>query len=84
MRTEKAVGPDPLGGRLGDRRHGDRVVVGAGSQPHQLLQQRVGDVAQLEQADVRDDPERLLDERQASGDQEPGHQAPAGRPPLRG
>ncbi len=37
-------------------------------------------VAQLEQADPGDDPERVFDERQASAQEEPGHQSPAGAP----
>ena len=46
----------------------------------QLLEQRVGDVAQLQQADPRDDAEGVLDERQAAAEEEAGHQAPAGPP----
>ena len=54
---EQGVGADPLGRGLGDRAHGDRVVVRARCAADQLLEQRVGDVAQLEQADARDDAE---------------------------
>ena len=46
----------------------------------QLLKQRVRDVAQLEQADARDDSEGVFDERQAAAQEEPGHQSPAGPP----
>ena len=77
---QQRVGADPLGRRLGDRAHGDRVVVRARAPADQLLQQRVGDVAQLQQADAGDDPERVLDERQAAAQEEAGHQAPAGPP----
>ena len=77
---EQGVGADPLGGGLGDRADGDRVVVRARGAADQLLEQRVGDVAQLEQADPGDDPERGLDERQAAAQEEAGHQAPAGSP----
>ena len=45
---------------------------------HQFLQQRVADVAQFEQADVRDHAERLLHEGEAAGDEIPRGQAPAG------
>ena len=46
----------------------------------QLLKQRVGVVAQLEQADPRDDSQGVLDERQAAAQEEAGHQSPAGAP----
>ena len=80
MRTSRRVGADPLGRGLGDRPDGDRVVVRAGGAADQLLEQRVGDVAELEQADAGDDAEGVLEERQAAAQEEAGHQAPAGPP----
>ena len=77
---QQGIGADPLGRRLGDGADGDRVVVRARGAADQLLEQRVGVVAQLEQADARDDPERVLEERQAAAQEEAGHQAPAGAP----
>ena len=77
---QQGVGPDPLGGGLGDRADGHRVVVRARGAADQLLKQGVGDVAQLQQADAGDDAEGLLDERQAAAEEEAGHQAPAGPP----
>ena len=38
---QKAIGPDPLGGRLADRGDGDRVVVRSRSHSHEFAQQRV-------------------------------------------
>ena len=58
----------------------DRVVVRAGRPADELLKQRMGVVAELEQADAGDDPQGVLDERQASAEQEARHQAPAGAP----
>ena len=59
---------------------GDRVVVRAGRAADQLLEQGMGVVAQLEQADAGDDSQGIFDERQASAQKEAGHQAPAGAP----
>jgi len=42
----------------------------------------MGDVAELEQADARDDAEGVLHEREAAAEEEAGHQAPAGTPRL--
>src|SRR5262245_40228818 len=71
---------DPLCGALGNRAHGDRMVVRARRPADELLEQRVRDVAELEQADAGDDSERALDKRQASPEEESGHQAPTGAP----
>ena len=80
MRTSSGVGADPLGRGLGDGADGDRVVVRARRPADQLLQERVGDVAQLQQADPGDDAEGVFEERQAAAQEEAGHQAPAGPP----
>ena len=77
---EQGIGADAFGGRLGDGADGDRVVVRARCAADQLLEQGVGVVAQLEQADARDDPQGILEERQAAAQEEAGHQAPAGAP----
>ena len=75
MRTSRRVGADPLGRGLGDRPDGDRVVVRARGPADQLLQQRVGDVAQLEQADPGDDAEARS--RRTAGCR-PGRSRPSG------
>ena len=51
---------------FGQRRHGHAVRVGARGPPHQLLQQRMRAVGQLQQADVGDDAEAAFDQRQAA------------------
>ena len=81
---QQAAGADALRGRLGDRADGDRMVVGAGRAADQLLQERMGDVAQLQQAEVREHAENLLDEGEQAGHDEAGGDGPqAGhRPPL--
>ena len=80
MRTSRAWAPIRSAAASAIVADGDRVVVRARGAADQLLEQRVGDVAQLEQADPGDDPERVLDERQAAAQEEAGHQAPAGPP----
>ena len=49
---QQATGPDAFGGRFGDRGHVDRMVVRARRTADQFLQQRMGDVADFQQADV--------------------------------
>ena len=51
-----------------------------GSAADQLLEQGMGIVAQLEQADAGDDPQGTFDERQAAAQKEAGHESPAGAP----
>ena len=69
---QQPLGADALGGRLGDRGHGDRVVVGARRAADQLLQQRMGHVAQLQQAQVGLHAEQAFDERQQPHHQQAG------------
>ena len=59
---QQAAGADVFRRRLGDRAHGDRVVVCARRTADQLLQERMGHVAQLQQAQVGQHAEELLDE----------------------
>ena len=75
---QQGIGPDAFGRRLGDGADRDRVVVRARGAADQLLEQGVGVVAQLEQADAGDDPQGIFDERQASAQKEAGHESPAG------
>ena len=73
---QQALGADAFGRRLGDRSHVDRVVVGARGAADQLLQQRMGHVAQFQQADIGLHAEQAFDERQQPHHQQPGEHAP--------
>ena len=75
---QQTVGADSFGSRFGDRPDRDRMVVRARCPADELLKQRMGVVTELEQADAGDDSQRVLDEWQASAEQEARHQAPAG------
>ena len=77
---EQGIGADALGGRLGDGPDGDRVVVGARARRTSSWSSGMGVVAQLEQADARDDPQGTLEKGQAAAQEEAGHQAPAAPP----
>ena len=57
---QQSAGVDAFGGGLGDRADGDRVVVGARRPADQLLQQRMGHVAQFQQAQVGQHAEEVL------------------------
>ena len=68
--------PDGVGGRFGDRAHGDRMVIRARRPADQFLQQGVRHVAQFQKAHVRQHAEEPLDERQQAGHYEAGGQRP--------
>ena len=52
------------------------MVVGARCAADEFLQQRMGDVAQFQQADVGQHAEEAFDERQQAGHQEAGAEPP--------
>ena len=62
--NQQSVGTDRFGGGLGDGRDVDRMVVRPGSTSHQFLQQRMSDVAEFQQAEVRLHVEESFDEGQ--------------------
>ena len=74
--AQQAAGADGVGGRLGDRAHGDRVVVGARRAADQLLQDGVGDVAQFQQAQIGEHAEEPFHEGQQARHEEPGQRGP--------
>ena len=75
---QQAAGADRFGRRLGQRRHGDRMVVRARCAANQFLQQRMGRIAQLDQAQVGLHVENLLDHRQQARHQRAGDDGPNG------
>ena len=67
---QQPAGVDALGGGLGNRADGDRMVVGARRPADKLLQERMGDVAEFQQAQVGQHAEEAFDEGQQAEDDE--------------
>ena len=64
---EQRIGPYRLGSLLGERRHHETVVVGAGRLHLQAFEQRMVEVAEFKQTDVRRDAKDELKQRQQTG-----------------
>ena len=75
---QQPIGADPFRGRFGNRGDRNRMVVRSRSASNQLLKQRMGDVAHLQQADIGHNAEGFFDKRQAARNEIAGDETPAG------
>ncbi len=73
---QQSAGVDALGGGLGNRADGDRVVVSARCSADEFLEQRMGHVAEFQQAQVGQHAEEMFDEGQQTGGNESGGHGP--------